>query len=263
MRQPQTGEKPFANRKKKRPEDYGIYCSNDRVSVDISRQGKRLRKAFMYSVHGPDGALKAARAWRDQLIATVPLRYRRDLAQRPKKNSKGIPGVFCVRHATGEPRMWVATTQLAPGTILSKAFSTGRYGRNARKMAIAERALQLELMPLNVITGGMSSELAAVVQRYRGTPAPIDLPYDESLLQVPEIPPEVSVKRIKSGYSGVICELNQAQQPVAWVARTRVGGVEQKKAFSIRVYGTGNAKRLAVDERLAQLRRARAATPLR
>jgi hypothetical protein len=236
--------------------DYGIVGSPDRWTVDLTRRGKRHRKAFLFSTHGgARAALKAARAWRDAFVAANPPQYTRDIAQRPRSDSKGIPGVFCCLKPDGRPHMWIAKTQVEPGRVLSKGFSVGRYGKMARKMAIAERARQLEAMRLRVLSGRLDAQGVAFLQRHGGEPAPIALE-SEPAPPPPLIPPDMANRREKIGFSGVECRKDHQGKPQSWVARTRAGGREQRKVFAIAVYGAEQAKELAIAERRRQLERA-------
>lgn len=240
--------------------DYGICREVDCFLVDLTRRKQRYRKTFGFSTHGgEEGALQAARAWRDALVVAKPAEHQRDVAQRPRRDSKGTPGVSCRRDEHGNPVLWMAYTQIAPGVRLDKAFSVGRYGRMAQKMAIAERARQLQLMPARVRTGSLkvTNEAAEFVQRHAGEPAPITLMVDPDLPPPTDLPPELANKRIKVGYSGVDCCLGRDGMPRSWIARTRIGGKEQCKAFAISTYGYERAIRMAIAERLEQVRRAR------
>ncbi|WP_157008039.1 hypothetical protein [Xenophilus azovorans] len=249
--------KAWPDRRPKSAQDYGVYRQGDRVVVDLTRRGKRHRKAFLFSTHGGERqALRMARAWRDELITALPPQPRRDAAQRPRRDSKGIPGIFCRRDASGKPLLWTAHTLVA-GKLLQKSFSVGRYGRQARQMAMAERARQLELMRDTVFLGALKGDAAALVQRHRREPSPIALDVPADLPSPSDVPTEMSSKHIKTGFAGVGCLLDREGRPRAWVARTRIGGVEQRKLFSIRKYGDDQALQLAIAERKRQLRRSR------
>jgi hypothetical protein len=234
---------------------YGIIRTGDCWTFNLTRRGKRHRKAFFFSTYGgAQAALKAARAWRDAFVAANP-QYTRDIAQRPRSDSTGIPGVFCRLKPDGRPHMWVANTQVEPGRVLRKAFSVARYGKLARKMAIAERARQLEAMHLRVLSGRLGPQGVEYLQRHGGEPAPIALEA-EVLPPLPLVPPDLAHRREKIGFSGVECRKDREGRPMSWVARTRAGGRVQRKVFSIAVYGAEQAKELAIAERRRQLERA-------
>lgn len=151
---------------------YGILRVKDRWVVSIVRDGRRHRKAFMFSTHGEQGALVAAQAWRDQIVATYPALSRREKAQRPRADTKGeLPGVFCRRGADGRPMLWTAHTQCGPGKMLQKSFSVGRYGDSARDMAIREREWQLTQMR-GVVFGLLDAQGRELLERHAIEPEP-------------------------------------------------------------------------------------------
>jgi hypothetical protein len=125
--------------------------------------------------------------------------------------------------------------KVEPGRVLRKAFSVGRYGRLARKMAIAERARQLEAMRLRVLSGRLDPQGVEYLQRHGGEPVPIALEA-EALPPPPLVPPDLAHRRKKIGFSGVECRKDREGKPMSWVARTRAGGRMQRKVFSIAVY---------------------------
>ncbi|WP_298705368.1 hypothetical protein [uncultured Variovorax sp.] len=235
--------------------NYGISREATAYAVTLTRKTKRTRKAFGFDEHGGiRAALRAARAWRDDFIAANPMQYRRDISQRPRRDSKGVPGVFCQRDSTGKPKLWRAHTQIYPGKILQKSFSVGRYGRQARKMAIAERARQLEQVELRILTGLLRGDAAEKLHRHRGLPEPIRLEIDPDLPSPALVPPEVAHKRNKTGCSGVTCVVSKTDgQPLAWVARTRAKGSYLRTVFQVELHGDAEAKRLAIAERERQL----------
>lgn len=240
--------------------DYGIYPSHDRVSFELVRNGHRHRKAFMHATYGgPKKALQAARAWRDSFLKEHPQQFKRDVIQRCRSdNSSGIPGVMASFDASGAVRLWIAVTQVRPGRVLRKAFSVGRWGKNAKALAIAERKKQLETMELHVLAGSHAARPNHIIQRHKGSPQPIALKVARQLPTVSEIPPELPNKRQKVGCSGVWLIYAKSGAPTGWQAMTRIGYDRQTKVFKISDFGYEGALKEAIRERGNQVQRARA-----
>ncbi len=125
---------------------YAITLGPSFWKVKIWRNGTHVLKAFSFrKLGGRDAALVQAKAWRDEVIRNHPPMLRKERADvLLRHNKSGIPGVRCQVDATGQPRLWVAETQLAPGVRQKRVFNVRRYGdHEARSMAIAERKNQL------------------------------------------------------------------------------------------------------------------------
>jgi len=137
---------------------YGVLRAKDRWGVCIRRDGRHHRKVFMFRTYGEQAGLAAAQAWRDQIVAMYPALVRREQAQRARTDTKeDLPGIFCRRNVDGCPVLWTAHTQCGPGKRLQKSFSVGRYGDDARDMAIRERERQLAQMR-GVVCGLLDAE---------------------------------------------------------------------------------------------------------
>ena len=230
---------------------YGILRVKDRWDVSIVRDGKRHRKAFMFSTHGEEGGLVAAQAWRDQIVATYPALSRREQAQRARADTKGeLPGIFCRRDADGRPMLWTAHTQCGPGKMLQKSFSVGRYGDSARDMAIRERERQLTQMR-GVVFGLLDAEGRQLLEQHAAEPEPTVI----EPIRWPVPSTGLLNQSNTSGFAGVHLQKGRNGKPRAWAARTRGGHVTQSKLFPIAKYGYAKAKELAIAERQMQLER--------
>lgn len=111
--------------------------------VHLSRQGVLHRKRFADALHGgKSGALKAARAWRDEIIANHPHLSREQYAQILRKNNtSGAPGVYALRNSDDEIAGWIARW-LQPGSdrYVIRKFSNSLHGAaRAKQLAIAAR----------------------------------------------------------------------------------------------------------------------------
>ncbi len=125
---------------------YAITLGPSFWKVKIWRNGTHVLKAFSFRKHGgQDAALMQAKAWRDEVVRNHPPMLRKERAEvLLSHNTSGIPGVRCLLDASGQPRLWIAETQLAPGERKKRVFNVRRYGeQQARAMAIAERQHQL------------------------------------------------------------------------------------------------------------------------
>jgi len=217
------------------------------------RDGRRHRKVFMFSTYGEKAGLAAAQAWRDQVVAMYPALTRREQAQRARTDTKeGLPGVFCRRDADGRPVLWTAHTQCGPGRKLQKSFSVGRYGDDAKEMAIRERERQL--MQMNgVVFGLLDVEGRRLLEQLVAEPDPAGVE------PIPWPAPSTGAlsQSNTSGFAGVYLLNDRNGKPRAWAARTRVGHVAQSKLFPITEHGDARAKELAITERERQLEKAR------
>jgi len=114
--------------------------------VALMRNGVRLSKPFPFSIFGgEEAALIRAEAWRDDVAKKHPPASRQQRATQLRSTNKtGIPGVTCLFGPDGEPRSWVARTQISPDKKLHAKFSIRRYGLDAKLLAIAARQKQLQ-----------------------------------------------------------------------------------------------------------------------
>ena len=133
---------------------YGIgRVDNDTKSmhswiVHIQRKRRVWHRSFSDGVYGGKAkALRAARAFRDEVLVSHPPMTRADNASiRRTNNRSGVPGVF--RHATVETTLagpvvrafWIAYWTKPDGKRAIRKFSIRKYGeKNALKRAKATR----------------------------------------------------------------------------------------------------------------------------
>lgn len=222
---------------------YGISHADRKWVVILRRNKQRFSKSFSHITYGDAvTALAAAQAWRDEIVRLHPTTLKREKSERIiSTNKSGIPGVRCRLGPDGKPQLWMVQTRIG-SQILLKSFSVGRYGEQAKELAIAERQKHLHL-----IEGRTSRH-----------------PADQVELDALPVPPERwSIKAVtkaevvrcnnRTGTSGVYCRSANNGQPRAWVARTRCKGKTMHKEFLIREHGEEAARQLAVAERRKQL----------
>ncbi|MGB2266690.1 MAG: hypothetical protein ACPIB0_07625 [Akkermansiaceae bacterium] len=110
--------------------------------VRLQRRGIKYGKFFADRVHGEKAtALRAARLWRDELLAQVADRAR--VCERSPRNSSGVVGVsrITVVASNGNSyEFWQATWSPSPGQRRCVKFSIRRYGdREAFQLAVEAR----------------------------------------------------------------------------------------------------------------------------
>ena len=225
---------------------YGITRGGRGWKVELKRNGLALFKRFTFKMHqGEAAALLRAQAWRDQMVRQHPpvaRRQRADILRR--NNTTGIPGVSCRTDAEGAPRYWIVQTYIGPGTMLRKCFSVGRYGAQARQLAIAERQEHLRQM------AGLARVHPHELLLRAAPPRPL-----ASDCPAPVAAREVVRSTNKSGIPGVFYRRADAADPGRWVASTRAKkGLSLQQSFSVMKHGEAQAKALAVAARQAQLR---------
>lgn len=224
---------------------YGISRTEQGWKVQLRRNGVALFKEFGFKIHrGEELALLRAQEWRDQMVKAHPPAPRRKGAQTLRSsNTTGIAGVACRFDAQGKPKAWIAITYVSKDTALSKFFSVGRFGAQAKELAIKERLKQLEQM-----TGLMNVHPAEPILRQNPErPLPRDPP-----TRMAER--EILRSTNKSGIPGVSYRRRSDDEPGYWVAATYAGnGKYLRKSFSIGEHGDDRAKELAVVERKSQL----------
>jgi hypothetical protein len=127
---------------------YGISGYGTHWCVDLRRDKVRMVKVFYFNTQGGrKGALTKVKAYRDQLVREHLPVLKRKIAERVRRDNKsGISGVYFREDPAGRNAMWIAMTRVSPTKAVSKAFSVGRYGPNAKALAVAERQKQLEQM---------------------------------------------------------------------------------------------------------------------
>jgi len=223
---------------------YGIIEGRRGFQVTIGRGGRQWRKTFAFALWGGrEAALQQAQLWRDDVVRRHPPRSRRAKAQALiATNTSGVSGVSAKRTPEGEVWLWTAKTEIDRGQVLTKSFSVGRYGQEARGMAIAERQRQLRQL-----RGPVQVHPAEAVVRTR-EPAP------RAAVARPLSRVEVLRRNNTSGVPGVLWLRGNPPHPGWWLACTEHRGQKLRKSFSIKMHGQEQAKAMAVAERERQLR---------
>lgn len=230
-------------------EMYGIYrvAASRRWVVMIRRQGAVLRKTFGFGPYGGEqAALEHAKRWRDELVRSHPPTQKKILATRPRShNTSGVAGVFCVFDAKGTPTAWNAKTVLGPGRVLSKNFNIKALGDlNAKRMAVAEREKQLEMME------GFPHVHEGETLARKSEPRALNANLPARLM-----PGEELRRSSSTGMPGVFLLRFPSGEPKAWKAATLHHGRAIGRAyFSVRKYGFESAKALAIAARQEQLK---------
>jgi hypothetical protein len=112
--------------------------------VVVKRRKERFDRTFCDSTHGDKAAaLRAAKRWRDRIVATHPPMAKNEYNSLLRaSNTSGIVGVRF--HCTQSDAYWAAETCLPDGRKLRKFFNTRTFGHHrAKELAIAERTRQL------------------------------------------------------------------------------------------------------------------------
>jgi hypothetical protein len=116
--------------------------------VSLRRAGKTVAKLFRARDHGgAREALKAARAWRDQIASELQPETKQAFSQRlHAHNTSGHPGVYLRRQvarrdgAEYEYLHWQAQTPAGSKPFRSRSFSVDRYGYDgAFQLAVRAR----------------------------------------------------------------------------------------------------------------------------
>jgi hypothetical protein len=219
---------------------YGVSLVSNKWVVILTRDKQVFQKSFSHITYGGSGAaLAAAQAWRDETARLHPQPLRRDSAQKIRiTNKSGVPGVRCRLGPDGKPELWMVQTRVGSLDV-RKSFSVGRYGEQAKLLAIAERQNHLDL-----IEGRATWHPADRVEP-DAPPVPPD-----RWLNKPISKAEVVRRNNRSGIAGVF--LRDSGQRV-WVARTRSGGKTQYKVFAVDEHGDEGARQMAIVERRKQL----------
>lgn len=227
------------------PSNYGIFEGSLGWEVRLVRGGTTHLKQFYFRAFGGrEEAFAHAQAWRDEVVRGHPPASRRERASRVRSNNtSGISGVSLQRDREGRPLLWLASTYLGPGNVLRKAFSLGRWGAEARNLAIAERQIQLGQM------NGLAHVHPAEPWVRAGRGGERALP----AIPVPVQPAEVVRRNNRSGIAGVVRRKGRNGHPGYWTAQTFVEGVAVTRSFSVLKQGEEKARRLAVEERRRQL----------
>lgn len=228
---------------------YGITRGVRGWKVTLTRNGVVFYKHFGFRMHqGEAAALLRAQAWRDGVIKKHPPTPRREMAEILRSNNtSGIPGVWCITGPDGMPRYWIAETRITPGKSgkkLSKCFSVGRYGGDAKKLAIAERQKQLQQMTGLLLPHPDEAHMRAAPARK----LPSDCP-------APVAQREIVRSSNTSGVPGVKYRKHSPAHQGSWVAVTRMNEIGLHKTFTVKEHGYEAAKALAIAERQKQLKR--------
>jgi len=114
--------------------------------VQLTRNGIEHRHQFKFGAFRSEAeALALARARRDQLMREHPEIPRWRIIERAI--CRGQPGgVVYEAGPDKQASCWCAQTPMVDGTLMRQSFGIARFSRAARKMAIAERERQLNLM---------------------------------------------------------------------------------------------------------------------
>jgi len=225
--------------------NYGIFEGALGWEVRLLRSGTTYLKQFYFRAFGGrQEAFAHAQAWRDEIVRSHPPVARRERASRVRSNNtSGIPGVSLQCDRFGRPMLWLASTYLGPGNVLRKAFSLGRWGDEARNLAIAERQSQLAQMSGLAHVHPAEPWVRAGRATERALPA---IP--------PPVPPAEVVRRNnRSGVAGVVRRRGRNGHPGYWTAQTFVEGVAVTRSFSVLTEGEEKARALAIEERCRQL----------
>jgi hypothetical protein len=117
--------------------------------VTFTRHDGTPTALFRESEYGSaKAALKAAQAWRDQMVQVLMPETKQAFSQRVKaNNTSGCPGVYLKRQTvrrgdrTGEYTFWQAQTPEGVKPFRSRSFSVNRYGFDgAYELAVQARA---------------------------------------------------------------------------------------------------------------------------
>ncbi|RST54044.1 AP2 domain-containing protein [Variovorax sp. DXTD-1] len=222
---------------------YGISHVDTKWVVILRRNKQQFSKSFSHITYGsPEAALAAARAWRDETVRLHPPALKRERSERIiSTNKSGVAGVRCRLGPDGKPQLWMAQTRIGSQTLL-KSFSVGRYGKQAKLLAIAERQKHLDLVK------GRASRHPADNVDPTAPPVPPELWLTKRITKA-----EVVRRNNKTGMPGVFCRSDSDGQPRAWIARTRSNGETIYKEFLVKEHGGQLARELAIAERRKQL----------
>ncbi|MFM9928228.1 AP2 domain-containing protein [Variovorax sp. H27-G14] len=226
---------------------YGICARPWGYEVSLVRNGERQYKQFGKASYGsPEQALLQAQDWRDHIVRTMPPLPRRALAEKPRANSTGVPGVFHRLAPGGRVRGWLAKTYIGKDEILRADFpvqGSGGSGDTALAQAVRERAQQLDRMT------GLARVHPAEEAIRMGLSA-----HAPGLRAAKRSKSEITRRNNTSGMSGVHFKTPNARHPGYWLAITYSsarGSVS--KAFSVKDHGPELAKQLAIAQRHKQL----------
>lgn len=222
---------------------YGISHVEGKWVVILRRNKQQFSKSFSHVTYGgPDAALAAAQAWRNEIARLYPPTLKRERAEAIiSTNTSGIAGVRCRLGPDGKPQLWMAQTRIG-SQVLLKSFSVGRYGERAKLLAIAERRKHLDLIE------GRASRHPADQVEPDAPPVPPALWLTKAVTRA-----EVVRRNNSTGIPGVFSRSGSDGQPRVWVARTRCNGEMIYREFLIQEHGEQGAKQLAIAERRKQL----------
>ena len=247
-----------------RERPYGIreYRSAGRFKgwqVSMRRQGVQIDRIFPIHRHGSsEAALSAAIAFRDEVNGgMLPMSKQVYCATLRSNNTSGVPGVRRVRDRTGEH--WKASIHILDGPQKSRQFSIAKYGEEgAYRHAVEARRQLLEQVSGNLARHpearrrqrGEDAEAAVEVVRppLKDEPAANPFPV-ERLCDVPGV--ELTHVKNRPNKRG------ERKVTSYWTAVIRgADGLPTRRYFSIKRYGDAEAKRMAIEQRLAWERKA-------
>jgi type VI secretion system secreted protein VgrG len=158
--------------------------------VQLSRRRQHYLKTFVDALYGgADGALAAAKVWRDEALAMAELPYtKREYAQQLRaSNTSGYPGVRRVENMT-EPRRgpyWMAWVNLPNGLTKRKVFTVKAWGEEqAKTLAIAAREKLLDYLE-----GDMTPPEALAYEAASVARAPLAAADADTLASTPMVTP--------------------------------------------------------------------------
>ena len=101
-------------------------------AVHFSRHGQRhYRRFYDPKYSGPAKAKKAAIAWRDEQLASIPALSVVEFCQHQRSNNtSGVPGVHFLKSESQPEGIWQAKLKL-DGRARHRSFSVRRYGYEA------------------------------------------------------------------------------------------------------------------------------------
>lgn len=259
---PDTRESSPRDQRANGPKPYAIslYRRKDKLlgwlvlgwRVTINRRSALIDRRFSWKEYGGmDQALKAAIAFRNQVNREYsPLTKRQMCATLRSNNTSGVPGVFRLLDKTGP--YWKAHIHYADGRYKSRQFSINKYGaEDAYRRAVEARRMLLQdtdghaaLHPDMRDYRATAPEQEPVVVRQPFRVEAEDNPYArQSVCDVTG----VGLSHVKTVTAGGI-----AYTITYWTATIKkANGLPKRRYFSIDRYGEEEAKRLAIEQRLA------------
>ena len=219
--------------------------------VSMSRRGVHINRQFFPSRYGGvHEALQAAIAFRDQINSELPPLTKQEFCATIRStNTSGVPGVYRLR---GDGGRWAAIIHLADGRTRKQSFAIARYGeQEAFRLAVEARQRLL------AETGGTLARDPELRRRH-----------DDDLLPEPQVaipalktaPPDnpyayeasCDVVGVHLAHKKGITAHGVHKVRVYWMAELRKpDGRYIRKGFPVERLGNEEAKRRAIDQRMA------------